>query len=77
MHCHPGFEGVIVILRIRKDRDETRKIVRLDVAEQERGRHSVIQTGAGNEDRCRLRPLIFLPPSYPRSGPPTSVVLTD
>src|SRR5438552_3257708 len=51
MHCHPGFEGVIVILRIRKDRDETRKIVRLDVAEQERGRHSVIQTGAGNEDR--------------------------
>src|SRR3989441_7201103 len=50
MRCHPGVEGVIVILRIRKDRDETRKIVRLDVAEQERGRHPVIQTGAGNED---------------------------
>jgi len=28
-------------------------------------------------NRWRLRPLIFLPPSYPRSGPPTSVVLTD
>src|SRR5207237_485859 len=28
-------------------------------------------------NRWRLRPLIFLPPSYPRSGPPISVVLTD
>src|SRR5713101_8031365 len=28
-------------------------------------------------NRCRLRPLIFLPPSYPRAGPPISVVLTD
>ena len=47
---HPGFEGVMVILRIRKDRNETRTIVRLDVAEQDRGRHPVIQTGAGNQD---------------------------
>src|SRR5438132_12940267 len=50
LRCHPGFESVIVILRIRTGRDETRKIVRLDVAEQERGRHPVIQTGARNED---------------------------
>src|SRR5438128_11968435 len=50
MRCHPGFEGVIVILRIRKDRGETWKIVHLDVAEEDRGRHPVIQTGAGNED---------------------------
>jgi hypothetical protein len=50
MRCHPGFEGVIVILRIRKDRGETRKIVRLDGAEQDRGRRPVIQAGAGNED---------------------------
>src|SRR5467141_1578846 len=28
-------------------------------------------------NRCRLRPLIFLPPSYPRSGPPISVVVAD
>src|SRR5882672_1864344 len=27
--------------------------------------------------RCRLRPVIVLPPSSPRSGPPTSGVLTD
>src|SRR5262245_66516977 len=50
MCCHPGFEGVIVILRIRKNRDETRKIVRLDMAEEDGGRDPVIQTGAGNED---------------------------
>ena len=50
IRCQPACEDVIVILRIRKDRDETRKIMRLDMAEQERGRHPVIQTGAGNED---------------------------
>src|SRR3989454_8695075 len=50
MRCQPGVEGVIVILRIRKERDETRKIVRLDGAEQGQGRHPIIQTGAGNED---------------------------
>lgn len=50
MRCQPGFEGVIVILRIRKNRDETRKIVRLDVAEEDRGRYPIIETGASNED---------------------------
>src|SRR4030095_8525525 len=50
MRCHPGVAGMIVILRIRKDRDETRNLVHLDVTEQGRGRHPVIETGAGNED---------------------------
>ena len=50
MHGHPGVEGVIVILRIGKDRDETREIVHLDMAEQNRGCYPVIQTSAGNED---------------------------
>src|SRR5713101_9807658 len=47
---HPGVQGMIVILLIRKDRDETRKVVRRDVAEQERGRHPIIETSTGNED---------------------------
>ena len=50
MRGHPGIEGVIVILRIGTERDETREIMRLDVAEQEGGRSPVIQTGAGNEN---------------------------
>lgn len=40
----------MVILHIRKDHDETRKIVSLDVPEQDWARYSVIQTGAGHED---------------------------
>src|SRR5438132_4811601 len=47
---HPGVKGVIVILLIRKDRDETRKVVRRDGAEQERGRHPIIETSTGHED---------------------------
>src|SRR2546428_14143770 len=47
---HPGVKGVIVILLIRKDRDETRKVVRRDVAEQERCRHTIIKTRTGNEN---------------------------
>src|SRR2546426_4946806 len=47
---HPGVQGMIVILLIRKNRDETRKVVRRDVAEQERGRHPIIETSTGNED---------------------------
>ena len=34
---HPGVQSVIVILLIRKDRDETRKVLGRDVAEQESG----------------------------------------
>jgi hypothetical protein len=47
---HPGVQGMIVILLIRKDRDETRKVLWRDVAEQERGRYSIIKTGTGNQD---------------------------
>jgi hypothetical protein len=50
MRGHPGCESVMVILRIRQDRDEPRTRVRLDLAAQERGRHPVIQTRAGHED---------------------------
>ena len=41
---------MVVILLIRKDRDETRKVLWRDVAEQERGRYSIIKTGTGNQD---------------------------
>ena len=47
---HPGVQGMIVILLIRKDRDETRKVLWRDVAEQDWGRRSIIQTGTGNQD---------------------------
>jgi hypothetical protein len=33
MRRHPSFESVMGLLRIRKDRDETRKLVHLDRAE--------------------------------------------
>jgi hypothetical protein len=33
MFGHPGVQGVMVILLIRKDRTETRKVVGRDVAE--------------------------------------------
>ena len=80
MHCHPGFEGVIVIFRICEDRDETRKSMRLDVAEQHRGRYSVSQTGTGHEDgeqhpqrihqEMPLAPLDFLAAIIPALGAP-------
>ena len=47
---HPGVQSMVVILLIRKDRHETRKVVGRDVAEQERGCHPIIETGTGNED---------------------------
>ena len=50
MLSHPGVQSVVVILRIRKERHETRKVVGRDVAEQERGGHPSIETGTGNED---------------------------
>src|SRR2546428_1482382 len=47
---HPGIQSVVVILLIRKDRDETRNVVRRDIAEQERGRHPIIETSTGEQD---------------------------
>src|SRR5512132_2199717 len=35
----PGFEVVIVILLIREDRDQTWKVLGIDLAEQGQGRH--------------------------------------
>jgi len=41
---------MMVILRIRKARDETRQGLWRDVAEQDRGRHSILTTGTGHQD---------------------------
>ena len=75
---HPGVKGVIVILLIRKDRDETRKVVWHDVAEQERCRHPIIETRTGNEDgqqqasridqQMPLASFDFLAPIIPARG---------
>jgi hypothetical protein len=69
MRGHPGCEGMLVLLRIRKDRDETRKRVHLDVPEQDRGRHPGIQTGAGPEDgeqhpQCIHQPMPLAPVAF-------------
>ena len=70
----------VVILRIRKNRDETRKIIRLDVAEQEWGRYPVIQPGTGNQhddqqpqrihQQMPLAPFDFLAAILPALGAP-------
>src|SRR5262245_19488774 len=46
---HPGFQSVIVIRLIRKDRDKTRKMVGVDLAQQERCRHTIIEPSTGDE----------------------------
>src|SRR5215831_17011125 len=46
---HPGVQSVVVILLVRKDRDETRKVVGRDVAEQDWGCRPIIETSTGNE----------------------------
>jgi hypothetical protein len=75
MLSHPGIQSGIVTLLIRKNRDETRKRVRVDVPEQERCRHPIIQTGTGNENgqqqtqridqQMPLTPLDLLAPIVP------------
>ena len=77
---HPGLKIVIVILLIRKDRHETRKVLRRDVTEQERSRHPIIETRTRNEDRQHqaqridqqmpLAPFDFLAPSLAALGAP-------
>src|SRR5437867_3245558 len=47
---HPGGKSVMVRLLIRKDRAEPRHVVRRDTAEQERGRHPLIETSTGHQD---------------------------
>jgi len=46
---HPGVPRVMVRLLRRTDRDQTRHMVGVDVAEQERWRHPSIQPGPGAE----------------------------
>ena len=82
MCSQPRFAGVLVLLRICKHRDETRNIVRLDVAEEDGSRDPVIQTGAGNEHgdqpsprihpQMPLAPLDVLAPIIPALGGPRS-----
>ena len=52
MRGHPGIQGMVVILLIRKDRAEPWKVVGCDVAEQDRGCHTIIETSAGNNQWC-------------------------
>ena len=47
---YPGLQSVIVILLIRKDRDKTRKMVWVDLAEQERCRHTIIKARPRDEN---------------------------
>src|SRR5262245_45717746 len=47
---HPGVQGMVVILLIRKDHAETRKVVGRDVAEQEWCCHPIIEPGTGQQD---------------------------
>src|ERR1043166_3147590 len=71
---------MVVILLVRKDRYKTWKVIGCDVAEQERGRHSIIETRTGNEDsqhqpqridqQMPLAPFDFLAPIIPTLGAP-------
>ena len=83
---HPRVEGMIMILLVRKDREQTRKVGGQHVPRRRGDPPSssaalVIATASNkprvSTNRWRLRPFIFFPPSYPRSGAPTSMVLTD
>jgi len=47
---HPGVQGMVVILLIRTDHAETRKVVGRDVAEQEWCCHPIIEPGTGHQD---------------------------
>src|ERR1700704_5957572 len=47
---HPGLQGVIVILLIRKDRLQTRQILGGDMAEQDRCGNPIIETSTGHKD---------------------------
>jgi hypothetical protein len=49
-HGHPGVKGVMVGLLIRKDRDETRKVVRRDQSQEGRCSHAISDACTGHED---------------------------
>jgi hypothetical protein len=78
MLCHPCLEGVMVILLIRTDRAETRKVVWRDMAEQSQCRNALIHSGTrhhdGNQHAQRIdqqmprAPCDFLPAVIPALG---------
>ena len=87
MRGHPGVQRMVVIFLIRKDRHETRQVLGRDVAEQERGCHTIIEPGTGDEhgehqsqridQQMPLAPLDFFATVLPPLGALISVVLTD
>jgi len=80
MRGHPGVQRLVVILLIRKDRHETRQVLGRDVAEQERGRHAIVEPGTGEEhgeqpsqridQQMPLAPLAFFATVLPPLGAP-------
>ena len=78
MRGHPSVQGMVVILLIRKDRDETWKVRGRDEAEQDWGRDPIIEPGTGQEDgeqqpqridhQMALAPLDFLAAIVPALG---------
>jgi len=53
---HPGVQGMVVILLIRTDHAETRKVVGRDVAEQEWCCHPIIEPGSWSSGRPATTP---------------------
>src|SRR4249920_2699765 len=51
MGSHPRGKRVVVVLRIHKNRGETREIHRRDVGEQSRSCYPIIEPSTGNEHR--------------------------
>src|SRR5215470_14370998 len=49
MLSHPGLQSMIGILLIRKDRDQTRKMIWVDLVEQKRCSDPIIEPSTGNE----------------------------
>src|SRR5262249_26519821 len=50
MFSHPSLQAMVVILLIRKDREEAWKLVRRDESQHDGGRASIIETSTGDED---------------------------
>src|SRR5262245_9191672 len=78
MRGHPSVQRMVVILLIRKDRRTTRQVLGRDVPEQQRGRHTIIETGPGKEhgepqaqrsdQQMALAPFDFLAAILPALG---------
>ena len=87
MGGHPGLVIVIVVLIVLEDRLDSAGRLWPRSARVTAGSAAIIQPCAGDQNRAEepqrvhqdmaLTTFTRLPPSYPRSGPPISVVLTD